>query len=285
MIRAATILILAVLLAAPASLWAAEDVGTMIALKGQANVLRAGSGKVASLNDPIELNDVVETSAQSRAKILFIDESMLTLRSNSKASIKEFVYSQEGGGTSIFNLLEGRMRAVVGKTSFEVHTPTTVAAARGTVIEFVVGVYQGVPFTTIVCLEGTVEVSSSDPTISGSVLVGAGTTVTVMQGAPPPEPETTDVPTNIGETNGDDNGDDDTSSDDTGVDTGGDTGDDTGDDDTGGDTTAASVTPTTTTTTPSTTPTTPVAPVLPPIEQEPAAANTPVTININFPGI
>lgn len=270
MIRAATILTLAVLMAAPTALWAAEDVGTMIALKGQAKVLRAGSDKAASLNDPIELNDVVETSAQSRAKILFIDESMLTLRSNSKASIKEFVYSQEGGGTSIFNLLEGRMRAVVGKTSFEVHTPTTVAAARGTVIEFVVGVYQGVPFTTIVCLEGTVEVSSSDPTISGSVMVGAGTTVTVMQGAPPPEPETTDVPTNIGETNGDDNGDD------TGGDTGGDTVGDAGDDT--GDTPPPS---------PSTTPmsTEPIAPVLPPIEQEPAAANTPVTININFPGM
>ena len=39
-------------------------------------------------------------------------------------------------GHRYFNLLEGKMRSVVGKTKLQIHTPTAVAAARGTVIFF-----------------------------------------------------------------------------------------------------------------------------------------------------
>ena len=70
----------------------------------------------------------------SRTKMRFIDDSILTLGENSRVSIKEYIYSKDKGGKSIFNLLDGKMRSVVGKTRFEIHTPTAVAAARGTII-------------------------------------------------------------------------------------------------------------------------------------------------------
>ena len=89
-----------------------------------------------AVNSGIQPNDTVRTAAGSRVKMKFVDDSVLTLVDNSKLVIKEFLYSKEKGGKSIFNLLDGKMHSIVGKTKFEVQTPTAIAAARGTVIFF-----------------------------------------------------------------------------------------------------------------------------------------------------
>lgn len=167
-----------------------SQVGAVVQLRGKASIQRESSSLGASLKDPIQLRDIVQTDDASRAKLLFIDDSILTLGAKSKANIEQFVYSKEGGGASIFNLLEGNMRAVVGKTKFEVHTSTTVAAARGTIINFETGIdANGVPFTTIICLEGSVVVRSTDPNVPGFITVNAGEMVTMTMGAPIPEPQ------------------------------------------------------------------------------------------------
>ena len=75
------------------------------------------------------MQDTVATMKASKAKMLFNDDSILTLGESSKVVIKEYVYNKGKGGTSVFNLLEGKMRSVVGKTKFQIHTPTAVAAA------------------------------------------------------------------------------------------------------------------------------------------------------------
>jgi hypothetical protein len=176
-------------ISSPLTAEAAKEVGKMVGLRGTALIQREGAAQKAIIKSPIELNDVVETKKRSRAKLLFIDESMLTLGPSSKASIEKFIYSKEGGGASIFNLLDGAMRSVVGKNKFEVHTSTSVAAARGTIIEFLVGKTGGKPFTKITCLKGSVDIRSSDPNIRGAVLLGAGETVTVFKSAPVPKPQ------------------------------------------------------------------------------------------------
>ena len=168
---------------------AADYVGAVVNLRGKANILRAALSLSASLKDPVRIGDTVETLSRSRAKLLFLDESMLTIGSDSRASIEKFLYSKKEGGASIFNLMDGRMRSVVGKTAFEVHTPTTVAAARGTVIDFLVGKTRGVPFTKVTCLEGTVFIRSVDPSIVGIVELKAGQTMTVVKNQPLPKPE------------------------------------------------------------------------------------------------
>ncbi len=179
-------------LAAASAAWAAPapsaEVGSIVNLKGSATIERAGQRLDAKLNDRLQLQDTVTTGAGARAKMLFLDESILTLAPNSKVSVKEFVYGREGGGITIFNLIEGKMRTVVGKNRFEVHTSTTIAAARGTVIEFEVGMLNGKPFTRITCLEGTVEIRSTDPSIPGSIFLNAGEEVMIIAGEPLPSP-------------------------------------------------------------------------------------------------
>ena len=163
---------------------AEQDVGKVVAVRGKATIERGSSKSEARVRTGIQASDVVKTAADSRAKLLFIDDSVLTLSENSRLEVKEFIRGKAGErGTSVFNLLDGKMRSVVGRTKFEVKTPTAVAAARGTVIYFEVGVLNNVPFTKIICLEGTVEVRSTSTTIPGSVQLPAGKMATFTAGA------------------------------------------------------------------------------------------------------
>lgn len=167
---------------------AAGDVGAVVALKGSALIEREAKVIEAKLKDGIQLMDGFETRERAKAKMLFVDDSVLTMGEKSKVVIKEFLYSKDKGGKSIFNLIDGKMRSVVGKSEFEVHTPTVVAAARGTVFDCETGILEGKMFTTCTCYEGIVDIRSIDPTLAGRVALRAGMKVTVMAGQPVPAP-------------------------------------------------------------------------------------------------
>ena len=138
---------------------AGEAVSTMVAVKGKTFIERDRAERPAKVKDDVLLIDTVATREAAKAKMLFIDDSVLTLGEKTKVVVKEYVYSKERGGKSIFNLLDGKMKAVVGKAKFEVHTPTAVAAARGTVFLIETGLRNGVPFTDVISVEGEVVVS------------------------------------------------------------------------------------------------------------------------------
>lgn len=182
------IFILFFLLVAAAKAGADQAIGTIVALKGKAVIERDRMVLDAKLKDGVQLIDTVGTKSASKTKMLFVDDSVLTVGENSSMVIKEFVYSKDGKGKAIFNLIDGKMRSVVGKTNFEVHTPTVVASTRGTVIYFETGIKDGIPYTTVVSLEGEVGIRSIDPAIAGTVILRPGTMVTVMQHKAPPAP-------------------------------------------------------------------------------------------------
>jgi hypothetical protein len=111
---------------------------------------RQGAGQPVSvkLSDAVLYKAVIETQEASRAKALFLDDSMLAVAENSKVQINEQIYDPKHGKRSmVFNLLEGKVRALVTKafqgpgSRFEIRTPTAVAAARGTY--FVVWIEKG----------------------------------------------------------------------------------------------------------------------------------------------
>ena len=167
---------------------APEDIGSVVALRGDAAISRDAKVFAAKLKDGIQLKDAVETKDRSKAKMLFIDDSVLTIGEKTKVSIKEFVHSSDKRGKSIFNLIDGKLRSVVGRTEFEVRTPTTVAAARGTVFDCEAGQRSGKAFTTCTSYEGEVDIRSIDPTITGRVTLRPGMTITVISGQPLPAP-------------------------------------------------------------------------------------------------
>jgi len=194
---------------------AGEAVSTMIAIKGNTFIERGSAERPAKVKDDVLLVDTVSTREAAKAKMLFIDDSVLTLGEKTKVIVKEYVYSKERGGKSIFNLLDGKLKAVVGKAKFEVHTPTAVAAARGTVILIETGIRNGVPFTDVVSIEGEVVVTrkvvpgkqGEGPGTGGSgdwdgraavapgeVVLTPGNIVSVVSGEPLPLPSAAPAP-------------------------------------------------------------------------------------------
>lgn len=118
-----------------------ETIGTFTAVQGQVQMTRPGGAIPVSvkLSDAVAYKAIIETQDASRAKALFLDDSMLAVAENTKVQINEQNYDPKRGKRNlVFNLLEGKVRALVTKvfqgsgSRFEIRTPGAVAAARGT---------------------------------------------------------------------------------------------------------------------------------------------------------
>lgn len=154
----------------------ADEVGTIVAIKGTVIIHRDNKSIFAHLKENLLLQDTIETKEASRVKMLFSDDSILTLAENSRVSIEEYLYSEEGKKRkSIINLIDGKLRSLVGHTEFEVHTPTMIAAARGTYFISWTEIEEGIPVSGTAVLEGLVDVLNTDPAIIGVVSLQQGT--------------------------------------------------------------------------------------------------------------
>ena len=118
----------------------AGDIGVVTFVQGSVTLAHLHASAVpARFRDDVRFHDIIETRKESRMKALFQDDSILTVGEDSRIEITEYVFNpQESLRSAIITLVEGRVRALVGKvfaesgSRFEIHTPTAVAAARGT---------------------------------------------------------------------------------------------------------------------------------------------------------
>ncbi len=139
-----TSLALAGTMAAASAVYAAtpdDSIGLFTAVHGKVMVERSASTHVSpvSVRDDVFFQDVIETKHKSRTKAFFDDETILTVGENSRVTVNEHVYNPElDVRRVVVKLLVGKLRALVGKaftgagSKFEIHTPTAIAAARGT---------------------------------------------------------------------------------------------------------------------------------------------------------
>ena len=118
-----------------------QAVGLYMAVVGKVTVAHVGqpAAMPVKLQESVYFKDVIETQADSRAKALFDDDSILTVGESSRVEVSEYIYdSANDQRSTVLRLVQGKARALVGKlfaglgSRFEVHTPTAVAAARGT---------------------------------------------------------------------------------------------------------------------------------------------------------
>lgn len=118
-----------------------DGIGFYTALLGQSSVTHPGEDRVlpVKLHDEVMFKDVIQTQNESRTKALFHDDSMLTVGENSRVEIDEYIYNPEKNvRQAVVKLMQGQVRALVNKvfkangSRFEIHTPSAVAAARGT---------------------------------------------------------------------------------------------------------------------------------------------------------
>jgi FecR-like protein len=118
-----------------------QAIGLYMAVIGKPTATHVGQPMAVpvKLRESVYSKDVIQTQADSRAKALFDDDSILTVGENSRVEVNEFIYDPANNQRStVLRLLQGKARALVGKffaglgSRFEVHTPTAAATARGT---------------------------------------------------------------------------------------------------------------------------------------------------------
>jgi hypothetical protein len=173
---------------------AQQSIGAVSTVKKQVHVTHPGQDQVLLVKsgDGVIFQDTYETEAEARAKLLFQDDSLLTLGEKTRLQITENVYNPaQDQRSAVMKLLSGRVRVLVGKvftgagSKFEIHTPTAVAASRGTYYIVWLFMQDGKLATGIAVLEGTVEAGNIDGTISGTVQLGPNQYTIVTDTAPP----------------------------------------------------------------------------------------------------
>jgi hypothetical protein len=174
-----------------ASEGAADGIGFYTAVSGQVTVTHPGDARVlpVKLHDPVLFKDVILTQEESRTKAFFQDDSILTVGENSRVEINEYIYNpDENVRRAIVKLVQGQVRALVSKvfkangSKFEIHTPSAVAAARGTY--FTVWVENGQSGIINIGEKGRVDFTSGGTTVA----VEPGFFSVAQEGGPPSVP-------------------------------------------------------------------------------------------------
>jgi hypothetical protein len=113
--------------------YSAEKAGEVLAVKNNAYLVRENVRDNAKPQMELFMKDAVETEKRSRTKLFFKDDSVLNLGELSRVEVQEYMYNADTKRSkSIYKLIDGSLRVVVGRSDLEVHTSTAVAASRGT---------------------------------------------------------------------------------------------------------------------------------------------------------
>ncbi len=166
----------------------AADAGIVSALRGAASATRAGATRALHVGATVHAGDSLRTGASARLLVTMVDGSTLALGEQSQVVLT--TVTTDAGGSMVFDLLAGLVRAVVGPEHpdrFAVRGRVAVAAARST--DFIVETETRL--TSVFVATGEVAV---DETYGGAaVVLGAGQGVDIRRGV------TTGVPRNWGQ--------------------------------------------------------------------------------------
>jgi FecR-like protein len=89
--------------------------------------------------DPVFMQEVIETEDESAVVIVFADGSKLTVGENARLTIDNYVYDPSGGGAAAIKMVKGAFRFVSGtipKENVKLETPTVTIGIRGTELVF-----------------------------------------------------------------------------------------------------------------------------------------------------
>lgn len=156
-------LVFAAVMVAPASTLAAEHAADVADLLGRVQAIAGETQRTLRLGDAVFEGERVVTAAGAKAKLLFVDRSVLTIGPSSELRIDRSLYrlGSDPKRESLFELTKGLVRALASRWSlgsnqrFEIRSPSAVAGVRGT--EFIVAVGEDGK-TEIHVLEGEVDV-------------------------------------------------------------------------------------------------------------------------------
>ncbi|WP_323595273.1 FecR family protein [Aliarcobacter butzleri] len=159
------------------------NIGTVSLVEGKATILRNGQTLGANMGDKIENKDVISTQVNSKIKITFIDNTIVTIGKESSLNIEEYIFntSTKEAKTEL-NVLKGAFHTITGEIGkvnpdkFKLKTKSASIGIRGT--EFYGDENR------IVCTQGRIIVLSN----SVSVDVSSGNYINIFPNQRPSVP-------------------------------------------------------------------------------------------------
>lgn len=169
------------------------EIGTVSSIEGTAEIGREGAWVAAAVGAPVHADDLLRTGKPGHMRVVFDDDSVLTLGDESELSISDHAFSaDQGEARSLVDLLSGTVNAVVSEyyrkpnSSYEVKTKTATAGVRGT--EFVVSYEPGEKLTEVFVVDGRVEVTSQVEDLENTVFLNANEVTYIRAGELPSAP-------------------------------------------------------------------------------------------------
>ncbi len=140
-------------------------VGTVLMSIGDVQVKREGVSNTLKVSHKVFNDDEIAAGDNGKVKIIFTDDSSLTLLPRSRTKVNHTPAGKEKSSNSntVINLLFGTVRSVVtksenGQKKYRVETPSAVAGVRGT--DFLTSYYEASQITKVQTLDGSVELAS-----------------------------------------------------------------------------------------------------------------------------
>ncbi len=167
--------VIALLTCSSAGALQAEVVGRFIQVEGQVEVVRQGRGPAAAkVQDGVATWDLIQTRANSRAQVRFVDDSVATIAPNSSIVVQEYLYdAPRGTRRAVLKVFRGLAYLAVDRIlttrepDFIVKTITAVLGVRGT--RFFV--LPGADFTCAFSEAGLLEAGNVLPAITKKTLL------------------------------------------------------------------------------------------------------------------
>jgi hypothetical protein len=119
-----------------------SNVGNVTLLEGEAVLTRDGATAQVNLGDVVKEKDVIETKVNSKIKITFVDNTIVTIGKESSLNIEDYLFdaNSPGASKSDFNVAKGAFHAVTGQiakvnpSKFKIKTKNATIGIRGTEI-------------------------------------------------------------------------------------------------------------------------------------------------------
>jgi len=172
----------------------AQEVGHVVATEGRAEIVRGQAVTALRAGATVQKGDELRTGRPGRVRILFADQTVLTISEDSTVTINEQIFDPERQqARGAVGLVRGKLSSLVSAyynwsgSSYEVKTPTAVAGVRGT--EFTVTYDEVAETTEVLGFHGAVRVRSIAAPDSPGVLVTASEVSRVVRGGEPTAPE------------------------------------------------------------------------------------------------
>ena len=130
---------LALLFCMNATALAASDIGKVIAFASGASVQREGKTEPLALHAGIRVSDTIQTDAAGRVKILFNDDSSVSLGPNTTMDMNEYADSGDKPAFAV-TMPQGMIRAITGTIvdknpeGFKMSSPEATVGIRGTIV-------------------------------------------------------------------------------------------------------------------------------------------------------